>query len=73
MAGGSGIFLIFTLVFLAAVVYGLFTQSGSAIAQRPYNKPSGGAPGARIVNTLDHDHVAAATLRRPRHPAGRRR
>ena len=73
MAGGSGIFLIFTLVFLAAVVYGLFTESGSVIAQRPYNRPNGGAPGARIVNTLDHDHAAADRLRPPRHPAGRRR
>ena len=66
MAGGSGIFLIFTLVFLASVVYSLFTRSGSAISQRPYNKVHGGAPGARIVDTLDHDHVAADQLRRPR-------
>lgn len=71
MAGGSGIFLIFTIVFLASVVYGLFTRGGSAISQRPYNKVYGGAPGARIENTLDHDHAAAAQLRRPRRPARR--
>jgi hypothetical protein len=66
MSGGSGIFLAFLILFLASVVWGLFTRAGSAISQRPYGKVYSGAPGARIENTLDHDHSAAAELRRPR-------
>lgn len=44
--GGGAIFLGVVIVFLASVVYGLFTTGGSGINQRPYGKVYGGAPGA---------------------------
>ncbi|MFL5894528.1 MAG: hypothetical protein ACJ76Z_05375 [Thermoleophilaceae bacterium] len=46
LAGGSGIFAAFLIVFLIAVIYTLFTVTGSAISERPYSKVYGGAPGA---------------------------
>jgi hypothetical protein len=46
LAGGSGIFLGFILVFFAVVVYSLYTARGSGITQRPYGKIYSGAPGA---------------------------
>ncbi|MBA2506743.1 MAG: hypothetical protein H0V29_12515 [Thermoleophilaceae bacterium] len=47
LANGSPIFLGVVIVFLASVVYGLFTTGGSGINTRPYGKVHGGAPGAR--------------------------
>jgi hypothetical protein len=38
--------VIFCLIMLAGVVYGYFTVSGSGIAETPYGKVYGGAPGA---------------------------
>ena len=46
LAPGSGIFAAFLVVFFFAVVYGLYTVTGSAISERPYSKIYGGAPGA---------------------------
>jgi hypothetical protein len=46
LAGGSGIFAAFLIVFFFALVYTLCTVAGSAISQRPYSKRYGGAPGA---------------------------
>jgi hypothetical protein len=46
LAGGSGIFAAFLIVFVIAIVYTLFTVKGSAISERPYEKVYGGAPGA---------------------------
>ncbi len=46
LAGGALVFALFIVVFLAATVYGLYTRAGSGIAQRPYNRIYGGAPGA---------------------------
>jgi hypothetical protein len=46
LAPGSYTFLAFLIVFFFAVVYGLYTRSGSGINQRPYGKIYGGAPGA---------------------------
>jgi hypothetical protein len=39
--------LIFSIVMLAGVIYGYFTVDGSGIAETPYGKIYGGAPGAR--------------------------
>jgi hypothetical protein len=38
--------VIFCFVLLAAVVYGYYTADGSGIAETPYGKIYGGAPGA---------------------------
>jgi hypothetical protein len=38
--------LILCLVMFIGVVYGYYTVRGSGIAERPYNKIYGGAPGA---------------------------
>jgi hypothetical protein len=46
LAGGSGIFAAFLILFLFAIVFALFTVKGSAISERPYSKVYGGAPGA---------------------------
>jgi hypothetical protein len=55
MAGGAAIFGGFIVVYFLVLVYSLYTRRGSAINQRPYNNPSGGAPGARRASTLAHD------------------
>ena len=64
MAGGSFIFLAFVVLFLLAVIYGLYTSRGSGISQRPYGKVYSGAPGARAASSLAHDQSAAAQLTR---------
>ena len=38
--------VIFSIVMLAGVIYGYFTVDGSGIAETPYGKIYGGAPGA---------------------------
>jgi hypothetical protein len=38
--------LVFCAIMFAAVVYGYFTVDGSGIAETPYGKIYGGAPGA---------------------------
>jgi lipoprotein signal peptidase len=56
LAGGSGIFLAFIIIFFFAVVYGLYTRKGSGINQRAYGKVYGGAPGAHIDSSVSgHD------------------
>jgi hypothetical protein len=40
--------VIFSIVMLAGVIYGYFTVDGSGIAETPYGKIYGGAPGARL-------------------------
>lgn len=58
LAGGSGIFLAFLIVYFFAVVYALYTRTGSGISQRPYAKVYGGAPGAKIPdNVSGHDDL----------------
>ena len=47
LAGGSDILLGFLLMFLAAVIYGLYTTGGSGIAHHPYGNVYGGAPLAK--------------------------
>ena len=59
LATGGLVFLLFVLILLAAVIYGLYSRSGSDIAQRPSDGLRHGeqaaAPGAadpdRIVGT----------------------
>ena len=46
MAAGSEIIILFCVVMFFAIVYGYYTVSGSGIAETPYNKVYGGAPGA---------------------------
>lgn len=46
LAGGSGIFAAFLIVFLIGIIYTLYTVTGSGISERPYSKVYGGAPGA---------------------------
>lgn len=38
LAGGSTVFGVFLVIFLLAVIHGLYTTRGSGIAQRPYRK-----------------------------------
>ena len=59
LAGGAWIFLAFVIVFLAAVIYGLYTRGGSGINQRPHGSVYSNAPGAKIPSTLSHDESAA--------------
>jgi hypothetical protein len=46
LAGGSWIFLGVCVLMFAGVVIGFYTVQGSGIAERPYGKVYGGAPGA---------------------------
>ena len=46
LAGGSWTFLGICVGFFFAVVYRFYTVKGSGIAERPYRKVYGGAPGA---------------------------
>jgi cbb3-type cytochrome oxidase subunit 3 len=64
LAGGAWIFLAFLIVFLLAVVYGLYTTGGSGINQRPHGSVYSSAPGARIPSTLSHDQSAASRYTR---------
>ena len=56
LAGGSGTFAAFLIVMFFAVVWTLFTKTGSAISERPYFNQYGGAPGATGAgSTSGHD------------------
>ena len=46
MAGGSEFILILMAVLFVGVAYGYYTVRGSGIAETPYGKVYGGAPGA---------------------------
>ncbi len=64
LAGGWEVFAAFLVVFLLAVVAGLYTRGGSAINQRPYGDVHGDAPGALGPSVLDHDATAATLYAR---------
>jgi hypothetical protein len=64
LAGGSGIFLAFVVVFTFATIYGLYTRRGSAINQRPYANAYTDAPGAQGSSVLSHDESAASRYTR---------
>ncbi len=55
LAQGSWMFLAFLVVFFLAISHGYYTRSDSAINQRPYDNPSGDAPGAAIPSTIGRD------------------
>jgi hypothetical protein len=58
LAGGAGIFAAFLVIFVVAVIYTLYTATGSAITARPYEKQYGGAPGAKGVGSASgHDDL----------------
>jgi hypothetical protein len=59
LAGGSGIFLAFMIVFFFAIVYGYYTRRGSGINQRSYERRYGSAPGAKSPSVLSHDRNSA--------------
>jgi hypothetical protein len=61
LAGGSIIFGAFLVLYLLAVVHGLYSRSGSGIAQRPYRDAYGDAPGAQIPSSLGRDIVRQVT------------
>jgi hypothetical protein len=52
MAAGSEIILLVCLIMFFGVVYGYYTVKGSGIAERPYNKIYGGAPGAHGASNV---------------------
>ena len=64
LAGGSGIFLAFVVLFALATIYGLYTRRGSAINQRPYANAYTDAPGALGSSVLSHDESAASRYTR---------
>jgi hypothetical protein len=64
LAGGSGIFLAFVVVFILATIYSLYTRRGSAINQRPYANAYTDAPGALGSSVLSHDESAASRYTR---------
>jgi hypothetical protein len=46
LAGGFIAFMAFSIVFLLAVTYALYSRAGSGIGQHPYRHVHGGAPAA---------------------------
>jgi hypothetical protein len=59
LAGGVLIFMVFAIVFLLALVYALYTRTGSGIGQHPYRHVYGGAPAAaresRMTGSADRE------------------
>jgi len=55
--GGSTIFLIFIVLMVLVLGYGMYSRKGSGIEQRPQGNNMGGAPGAegrsRMANRED--------------------
>ena len=66
---GSLLFAAFVPLYLIALTFSLYSRTGSAINQRPYDHRYSSAPGARRAGVLDHDADASAALKTP----GRRR
>ena len=52
MAAGSEIIVLVCLIMFFGVVYGYYTVKGSGIAETPYNKIYGGAPGAHGASNV---------------------
>ena len=59
LAGGAVIFGAFLIVYLAVVIYTLYTRRGSGINQHPYRDPYGDAPGAARKSSIGHDPRAS--------------
>ena len=64
LAGGSGIFATFIVLFTIAVIYSLYSRRGSGINQHPYANAYSSSPGATGSSTLGSDRVAASNLTR---------
>jgi cbb3-type cytochrome oxidase subunit 3 len=64
LAGGSGIFAAFIVLFTVAVIYSLYSRRGSGINQHPHAGPYSSAPGAKGSSTIGSDRVAARNLTR---------
>ncbi len=64
LAGGSGIFAAFIVLFTLAVIYSLYTRRGSGINQHPYANAYSSAPGATGASTIGNDRIAARNLTR---------
>ena len=52
MAAGAEFIILVCLVMFFGVVYGYYTVKGSGIAETPYNKIYGGAPGAHGASNV---------------------
>jgi hypothetical protein len=61
LAGGADIFAAFLIVFLFAVIYGLYTVRGSGIAQHPYGNVYSNAPGAYGPSELSGRDASVST------------
>jgi hypothetical protein len=59
LAGGTLIFGAFVVFFFFALVFSMYTRTGSAINQHPYRDPYGDAPGAWRQSSLSHDERAS--------------
>ncbi|HWC26063.1 MAG TPA: hypothetical protein VG474_05705 [Solirubrobacteraceae bacterium] len=55
LGAGSWAIVGFLVVLFLAVAYGVYSRSGSAIDQHPYDDTGGDAPGAEIPSTLGRD------------------
>jgi cbb3-type cytochrome oxidase subunit 3 len=64
LAGGSGIFAAFIVLFTIAVTYSLYSRRGSGINQHPHGNVYTNAPGASGSSTVGNDRIAAANLTR---------
>jgi len=64
LAGGSGIFAAFIVLFTIAVIYSLYSRRGSGINQHPHGNVYTNAPGANGSSTVGNDRIAAQNLTR---------
>ena len=64
LIGGSWEFLAIIIVFGIGLIYGLYTKTGSGIAQRPYSNRWSDAPGANGASQISgKDGLAHLTSR----------
>jgi hypothetical protein len=73
LAGGNEIFLGVIVVLVIAVIYGLYTRTGSGIDQHPYRHIWGGAPGAAHDSELSGSDPVAQDAQRVARGVKRRR
>jgi len=62
LAGGNGTFALVLVAMFFAIVWTLFTRTGSAISERPYHNQYGGAPGATGSSSVT-GHDERVTMR----------
>jgi hypothetical protein len=61
LAGGADVFAAFLIVFLFAVIYGLYTIRGSGISHHPYGNIYSNAPGAWAPSETSGRDVSVST------------